>query len=86
MLFPNEFSFVNEIFSSPSGSPIFPFPMKLTLFPVYEFIGSLLDINTVLLIPFPYRFSADIKFAFLLNFMSIYPFDFSSSSPSTGFI
>ena len=70
----------NVTLSNPSGFDKFPFPIKKDLFPVYDFIVSLLDTNATSSLKLSlYKFFAIIKLLSL--FTCIYPFVFISSSP-----
>lgn len=61
---PSELS--NETLSSASGLSILPLPIKKSLLPVYDFIGSLLDTNAVVSLKLSlYRFFTITK---LLSF------------------
>ena len=74
----------NATLSSPSGLTIFPLPIKKSLFPVYDFIFSLLDTKAIFSLKLSlYKFFTTIK---LLSFeTSICPFVFISSSPKNWF-
>lgn len=70
----------NDTLSKPRGFDMFPFPIKKSLLPVYDFIFSLLDTNATFPLKLSlYRFFIAIKL--LLFETSINPFVFISSSP-----
>jgi len=79
---PDELS--KDTLSKLSGFAILPFPIKKPLFPVKDFIFSLLDTNAIFSLKWSlYKFFIIIK---LLSFKScIYPFVFISSSPKYWF-
>lgn len=81
---PKPFELSNATLSSASGFARFPFPIKKSLFPVYDFMLSLLDTNAMLSLKLSlYRFFTITK---LLSFKtSINPFVFISSSPQDWF-
>ena len=79
-------SLSNLIWWSDSGSDIPPFPKNVFLFPVNVFIFSLLDTYAILSnCSVLYKFLAITILEFSSYCSFIFPSDFISSSPNTGF-